>query len=45
VFDDRHDTGYYTWDYLYALGSDYDNKWKDYLDRVEKAGHERKKVD
>jgi DUF971 family protein len=45
VFDDRHDTGLYTWEYLYALGSDYDNKWKDYLDRVEKAGHERKKTD
>ena len=45
VFDDRHDTGLYTWDYLYTLGSDYDNKWKDYLDRVEKAGHKRKKTD
>ena len=45
VFDDRHDTGLYTWDYLYELGSDYDNKWKDYLERLEKAGHKRKQAD
>ncbi len=45
VFDDKHDTGLYTWEYLYALGVDYGNKWKDYLDRVEKAGHKRKKSD
>ena len=45
VFDDKHDTGLYTWDYLYELGSDYDNKWQDYLERVKQAGHERKKVD
>ena len=45
VFDDKHDTGLYTWDYLYELGSDYDNKWQNYLDRVKQAGHERKKVD
>ena len=45
VFDDRHDTGLYTWEYLYELGSDYDNKWQDYLDRLKAAGHERKKTD
>ncbi len=43
VFDDRHDTGIYTWDYLYELGSDYDNKWQDYLERLKAAGHERRK--
>ena len=42
-FDDRHDTGLYTWDYLYDLGANYEEKWKDYLKRVEAAGHERKK--
>ncbi len=42
VFDDQHDTGLYTWDYLYELGSKYEEKWQDYLDRLSKAGHERK---
>ena len=43
VFDDRHDTGIYTWDYLYELGADYDSKWQDYLERLKAAGHERRK--
>ncbi|MDT8451386.1 MAG: DUF971 domain-containing protein [Gammaproteobacteria bacterium] len=42
IFDDKHDTGLYTWDYLYELGSKYEEKWQDYLDRLGKAGHERK---
>ena len=45
VFDDKHDTGIYTWDYLYELGDTYEEKWQDYLDRLEKAGHKRRKVD
>ena len=45
VFDDQHDTGLYTWEYLYELGADYEHKWQDYLDRVKAAGHERKKPD
>lgn len=42
VFDDKHDSGIYTWEYLYELGSDYEAKWQDYLDRLKEAGHERK---
>ncbi|MDA3870554.1 MAG: DUF971 domain-containing protein [Gammaproteobacteria bacterium] len=42
VFDDEHDTGLYTWDYLYELGSKYEEKWQDYLDRLSEAGHERR---
>lgn len=42
VFDDEHDTGLYTWDYLYELGSTYEEKWQDYLDRLSEAGHERR---
>jgi DUF971 family protein len=34
VFDDGHDTGLYTWGYLYELGSEYAGKWADYLERV-----------
>ena len=45
IFDDKHDTGIYTWDYLYELGSDYEAKWRDYLERLKAAGHERREVD
>ena len=41
VFDDGHDTGLYTWDYLYELGAQQAEKWQNYLDRLEAAGHER----
>jgi DUF971 family protein len=39
VFDDGHDTGLYTWKYLYELGSQRAQKWSDYLARVSRAGH------
>ncbi|MCP4983343.1 MAG: DUF971 domain-containing protein [Gammaproteobacteria bacterium] len=42
VFDDNHDSGIYSWEYLYQLGSDYDSNWQEYLDRLKEAGHERK---
>lgn len=42
-FDDGHDTGLYTWKYLYELGSDYDARWQAYLDRLEEAGYARQK--
>ena len=45
TFDDKHDTGLYTWDYLYELGDTYTEKWQDYLDRLKAAGHERRKID
>lgn len=35
VFDDGHDTGLYTWKYLYELGRDRDKNWSRYLARVE----------
>ena len=37
VFSDGHDTGLYSWDYLYSLGVDHDSLWHDYLKRLEKA--------
>ena len=45
AFDDKHDTGIFTWEYLYNLGENYEDNWKDYLERVKKAGHERRKPD
>jgi len=33
VFDDGHDTGLFTWKYLYELGRDHDAIWAKYLKR------------
>ena len=41
VFSDGHDTGIYSWDYLYDLGAKQDSQWKTYLARLEKAGMSR----
>ena len=41
-FDDGHNTGLYSWDYLYELGTQQDNYWQKYLDALKAAGHERK---
>jgi|TARA_B110000305_G_C18919513_1_gene394442 DUF971 family protein len=42
IFDDGHNTGLYTWEYLYELGIEKDNYWINYLDALKKAGHVRK---
>jgi DUF971 family protein len=31
VFDDMHSTGIFTWDYLFELGRNRDNYWREYL--------------
>ena len=41
-FDDNHDTGIYSWDYLYELGTTYDQRWQAYLERLEAEGHKRR---
>jgi DUF971 family protein len=41
-FDDGHNTGIYSWDYLHNLGVNQQKLWDDYLARLEKAGHKRK---
>lgn len=41
VFSDGHDTGIYSWDYLYWLGKNCDKLWREYLERLEKAGASR----
>jgi DUF971 family protein len=40
-FSDGHDTGIYSWDYLYELGAEQDAKWAEYLARLERANASR----
>ncbi len=40
-FSDGHDTGIFSWDYLYFLGAQQDELWADYTARLEAAGVER----
>ncbi|HUK59178.1 MAG TPA: DUF971 domain-containing protein [Stellaceae bacterium] len=41
VFDDLHDTGIYSWSYLYELGIEREKRWAQYLAALEKAGQSR----
>jgi len=41
VFSDGHDTGIYSWDYLYTLGTSQDEMWRRYLERLAEAGASR----
>ena len=43
-FDDGHDSGLYTWEYLHELATERDEKWQDYLDRLAEAGYQRREV-
>ena len=38
LFSDGHDTGIFSWDYLYFLGSQQQQLWADYEQRLAKAG-------
>jgi len=40
-FSDGHDSGLYSWDYLYELGCDRDQLWQQYLQRLQAAGASR----
>jgi DUF971 family protein len=41
VFDDLHDTGIYSWKYLYELGANLEARWQAYLDALERLGQSR----
>ncbi|MBI4968851.1 MAG: DUF971 domain-containing protein [Rhodospirillales bacterium] len=41
VFDDLHDSGLYTWDYLYELGDEQSERWAGYLAELTEAGKSR----
>ena len=40
LFTDGHETGIFTWDYLYKLGSQQQALWQAYLDKLHAAGFE-----
>jgi DUF971 family protein len=41
IFDDGHDSGIFSWEYLYEMCLNYDEMWQDYLDRLLAAGVDR----
>jgi len=40
-FSDGHDSGIFSWDYLYFLGDQQDRLWQDYADRLKTANTDR----
>ncbi|WP_321341038.1 DUF971 domain-containing protein [Breoghania sp.] len=43
IFDDMHDTGIYTWDYLMKLGVEHEKLWAEYLAELEEKGLKRER--
>ncbi len=41
VFDDLHDSGLFTWEYLHELGATYDRRWAAYLAALAEQGLSR----
>ena len=41
LFDDLHDTGIFSWDYLHELGRERATKWQAYLDALHRQGLSR----
>lgn len=41
VFSDGHDSGLYSWDYLYDLGVNQEALWQQYLARMKEVGAKR----
>jgi DUF971 family protein len=44
VFDDMHDTGLFSWDYLIDLGRNRDTRWQAYLDELSEKGLSREPI-
>ena len=40
-FDDLHDTGIYSWNYLYQLGVEHEKRWREYIDALTANGLSR----
>jgi len=41
TFDDFHDTGIFTWNYLHQLGHEKEQRWQSYLDELAQKGFSR----
>ncbi|NCX46221.1 MAG: DUF971 domain-containing protein [Burkholderiaceae bacterium] len=41
IFSDGHDSGLYSWDYLYGLCENHESLWNEYLERCKVAGVDR----
>lgn len=41
-FDDGHDSGIYSWNYLYQLGENQEQRWQEYLAALKQAGYHRR---
>jgi DUF971 family protein len=41
TFDDGHDSGLYTWQWLYELATEHDKLWPLYLAKLQEAGESR----
>ena len=41
TFSDGHDSGLFTWEYLYFLGTEQEALWRQYEERLQAAGAER----
>lgn len=39
TFSDGHNSGIYSWDYLYSIGRNQEQMWEDYLRQLEAAGY------
>jgi DUF971 family protein len=43
-FDDRHDTGLFSWGYLLKLGREHQTAWQAYLDELAENGLSRERL-
>lgn len=44
-FDDGHDSGLYSWEWLHHLAVNHERLWQEYLGRLERAGYRRNNSD
>ncbi|MEY6433694.1 DUF971 domain-containing protein [Thioalkalicoccus limnaeus] len=44
-FDDQHNTGIYSWDYLYQIATHQQALWQEYLAELERTGTTRRPLD
>ena len=44
-FDDGHDSGLYSWEWLHHLAINHERLWEEYLGRLERAGYRRDSSD